>query len=69
MKLGPAKISTSWDWWRYLYVTGNYGGLFRNKKHLKGGRWGFYILGFEFGNRDPGNWFGTFLNKVGLWPF
>lgn len=31
-------------------------GLFRNKDGVIGFRWGFYVLGFEFGNRNPGTW-------------
>jgi len=52
-----------------MYRSKNYFGLFRNKKGVIPGRWGFYILGFEFGNRNPGSRFGTWLYNHGLWPF
>lgn len=59
----------NYTWWRYLWLTGNYCGLFRNSKDVIPGRWGFYILGFEVGSRNPGDKFGCFLKRVGLWPF
>lgn len=44
-------------------------GIFKNCPGIIPGRWGFYILGFEFGSRNPGNQFGAWLKKVGLWPW
>lgn len=44
-------------------------GLFTNKDGIKPGRWGFFVLGFEFGSRNPGNWFGVILQRIGLWPW
>ena len=51
----------SWDWWRYMYLSGHYCGFFRNTRckkwhdgKLLPWRWGFFILGFEFGDR--GSW-------------
>jgi hypothetical protein len=42
---------------------------FRNRRGIVPGRWGFYVLGFEFGSRNSGNWFGVFLKRIGLWPW
>lgn len=44
-------------------------GVFRNLPHIVPGRWGFFILGFEVGSRNPGNRFGTWLKKKGMWPW
>jgi hypothetical protein len=68
MKLGPFLIS-SFPWWRTRCKSGDYCGLFRNKPGVISGRWGFYVLGFEFGSRNPGSRFGTWLHRHGLWPF
>jgi len=68
MTIGPISFSP-WFRWKYMYRSKNYFGLFRNKKGVIPGRWGFYILGFEFGNRNPGSRFGTWLYNHGLWPF
>lgn len=67
MKLGP--LYFSWSWSVFMYRSGDYCGLFRNREGVKPGRWGFYILGFEFGNRNPDNWFGRNLKRIGLWPW
>lgn len=55
--------------WRYHWVSRDYCGIFRNRDGVKPGRWGFYALGFEFGSRNPGHWFGVLLKKFGLWPW
>jgi hypothetical protein len=68
MKLGWIDIAP-WGWWRFMYRSRRYCGIFRNGDGVKPGRWGFYILGFEFGSRNPGNWFGVFLKRIGLWPW
>lgn len=44
-------------------------GLFHNLPGVIPGRWGFYILGFEFGSRNPGNRVGVWLKSHGLWPW
>jgi hypothetical protein len=66
IKLGPVTLC-SWRWWHYLWLDKSYYGLFRNKPGVIPGRWGFYILGFEFGSRQPGNKTGVFLKRFGLW--
>lgn len=58
-----------WRWWVYCYRSNDLCGLFRNRPGVKPGRWGFYILGFEVGSRQPGDKFGVFLKRIGLWPF
>lgn len=61
-----------WRVWKYM-MRRNWNerrvGVFRNLPHIVPGRWGFFILGFEFGSRNPGNKFGTWLKRVGLWPW
>ena len=57
---GHCRIHVSpWHMWRAIWrgAFGARAGLFRNKPGVVGFRWGFYVLGFEVGNR-----------KVGLWP-
>lgn len=56
-------------WWRVMWLTGNYVGIFRNRPWVNPGRWGFYILGLEFGSRNPGDRVGLFLKRHGLWPW
>jgi hypothetical protein len=68
VRLGPIVIS-NFSWWRFMYTTNNYCGLFRNRDGVLPGRWGFYVLGFEFGSRNPGNRFGVLLKRLGLWPW
>lgn len=58
-----------WNDWKYCWVTGNWFGVFRNSQNVVPGRWGFYIGGFEVGSRNPGDRFGTWLKRVGLWPW
>ena len=70
MRLGPVSISC--DSIHYAWImrdVNGYCGIFRNRRWIKPGRWGFWILGFEFGSRNPGNKFGIWLKHVGLWPF
>ena len=68
MRLGPVFVS-NWDWWKFMWRSRDRYGIFRNRPSVKPGRWGFYVLGFEFGSRSPGDWFGVWLKRVGLWPF
>lgn len=50
----------SWDWWHFVWHGDECVGLFRNKPgvvkwlpgHVMPRRWGFFILGFEFGRRS-----------------
>lgn len=59
-------------WWRYVIGMCHADravGIFRNLPHIKPGRWGFYIVGFEVGSRNPGNNFGMRLKRAGLWPW
>ena len=68
MKLGWIYIAPPLAWlvaWRSRERMG----IFRNRDGVKPGRWGFYILGFEFGSRNPGHWMGRFLKWAGLWPW
>lgn len=58
-----------WRDWVYRWKCKNYAGLFRNRKEVIPGRWGFFFLGLEIGNRNPGSRFGRWLKRVGLWPF
>ncbi len=54
----PVHVSP-WHIWRYLWAYGQYCGFFRNlpgvvkweEGRLLPRRWGFYILGFEIGDR------------------
>lgn len=61
-----------WRIWRWM-LRRAYGdarvGIFRNRPDVIPGRWGFFILGFEFGSREPGNGFGLWLRRKGLWPW
>lgn len=59
----------NWQWWRFMWKSRDYCGLFLNKPGIIPGRWGFYILGFEFGSRNPGNKIGVWLNSCGFWPW
>jgi hypothetical protein len=71
MKIGIISISPP-HIWRWM-LSSNFGdrriGIFKNKEGIIPGRWGFYILGFEVGSRNPGNRFGTWLKRMGLWPW
>lgn len=68
MKIGWLSITFDRVWWRWMWRT-EFCGIFRNKDGVKPGRWGFYVGGIEFGSRQPGNWFGAFLKRIGLWPW
>jgi len=73
MKLGPVDFGTRASW-KFAWVMrnakcGGWCGLFRNSMDVRPGRWGFYMLGFEFGSRQPGNRFGVWLKQIGLWPW
>lgn len=61
-----------WRIWRWM-LSENYSdpriGIFKNLPHVIPGRWGFYVLGFEFGSRQPGDRFGVWLKRAGLWPW
>ncbi len=61
-----------WRVWRWM-LSNSYGerrvGIFRNLPYVIPGRWGFFILGFEFGSRNPGNRFGAWLKRIGLYPW
>ena len=61
-------------WWKIQWVMrkspcGGLVGIFRNKPGIRPGRWGFYVWGFEFGSRNPGDPIGVFLKRVGPWPW
>lgn len=75
MQIGPVNIHVSpWHIWKAM-LTGRWPsdwkriGIFRNLPWIVPGRWGFFILGFEVGNRNPGQPFGQWLKRVGLWPW
>lgn len=68
MRIGPVTIASR-NWWLFMWRGRDYCGIFRNKPGSIPGRWGFYILGFEFGSRNPGNRFGKLLKKLRLWPW
>lgn len=57
------------EWWLYMWRSGDYCGIFRNRAGVKPGRWGFYILGLEIGSRNPGDRVGVWLRSVGIWPW
>jgi hypothetical protein len=68
INLGYIHINTNIGWWRFMWLTQPYG-IFRNLPHVRPGRWGFYVLGFEFGSRNPGDPVGVWLKNHGLWPW
>lgn len=55
---GHAKLGWApwWIWKAKWLSKGDRVGLFRNRIGVVGFRWGFCLLGFEFGNRSPGRW-------------
>ena len=70
-KIGPVWFG-SLGWWRYclhMRHADTLIGIFRNRPHIKPGRWGVYFWGIEIGNRNPGNSFGLKLKRAGLWPW
>jgi hypothetical protein len=58
-----------WQEWKVMWRSRDWYGIFRNKPGINPGRWGFFVLGFEFGSRQPNHWFGRTLRLVGLWPW
>lgn len=69
----PYFVSISgWRTWRWM-LHRDYGsdriGIFRNLPGVAPGRWGIFILGFEFGSRNPRDPVGVWLKKVGAWPW
>lgn len=73
MKIGPVYLAPLHIWhpnhWRVWLGDGPFY-VFRNLPHLIPGRWGFGFFGLiEFGSRNPGSKFGTWLKRVGLWPW
>lgn len=72
MKLLKLVSISPWHIWRWM-LSRNYResriGIFKNRSGVIPGRWGFYILGFEFGSRNPGNPVGVWLKSAGLWPW
>lgn len=63
-------VSFSWYWTLFLMgPNAKKFGIFRNKPGVKPGRWGFYVLGFEVGSRNPGDPVGLLLKRWGLWPW
>ena len=71
--LGPIHVAP-WRIWRWMMLSRSSFidrriGLFHNLPHVIPGRWGFFILGFEFGSREPGDKFGVWLKENGLWPW
>lgn len=48
---------------------GNRVGIFKNRSDVMPGRWGFYILGFEVGSRNPRNKIGVWLKSHGFYPW
>jgi hypothetical protein len=57
-----------WTWWKFMWHHGPIG-LFRNRKSVTPGRWGFYFFGIEFGSRNPGDKVGVWLKEHWLWPW
>jgi hypothetical protein len=68
MRIGYVKIAR-YEVWKYMWLSREFFGMFRNSRQVKPGRWGFYFLGFEFGSRDPGDKVGLFLKRIGLYPW
>lgn len=56
-------------WWYFVWKSGCWCGIFRNREGVIPGRWGWYLFGLEFGSRNPGDRVGVFLKRVGLWPW
>lgn len=52
MKLGWIYVGNRHHW-RYCWVMREWFGVFRNRPGVVGGRWGFYVMALEFGNRNP----------------
>lgn len=58
-----------WKWMLSREYPDKRVGLFRNLPHIKPGRWGFFIFGFEFGSRNPQDKIGVWLKEKGLYPW
>lgn len=65
LRIGYLRICKP-QWWLYCWRSRNYCGLFRNSPGILPGRWGFFVLGFEFGSRNPGDPVGVWLYQLGL---
>lgn len=71
LTIGPLFIGSAAHW-RYAWVMrrdNGWCGIFRNLPHVRPGRWGFWFLAIEFGSRNPGDRFGLWLKRWGLWPW
>lgn len=57
-------------WWKFCWHSPDSKiGIFRNLPHVMPGRWGFYILGFEVGSRNPRDPVGVWLKAKRLYPW
>ncbi len=67
------RVAPLWIWKALLFKRMNKRdrriGIFRNLPGVIPGRWGFFILGFEFGSRNPGDSIGVWLKNHGLYPW
>ncbi len=68
LKCGPISYSHSWSLFLWRGGDETYG-IFRNSREVIPGRWGWFFYGLEIGSRNPGNFFGVWLKRVGLWPW
>ena len=81
--LASGYVSFHWRWhlfvwrlWREDPVGEKLIGIFRNDRASRGypsfkpgGRWGFFVGGFEIGSRCPRDPFGCWLKDRGWWPW
>jgi len=56
----------SYTHWQVMWSSRKPCGWFLNSPEVRPGRWGFYVLAFEFGSRNPGDWIGVRLHRWGL---
>jgi hypothetical protein len=60
-------VSFSWRWHLFVWR------LWREDPHGEtfkpGGRWGFFVGGFEVGSRDSRDPFGCWMKDRGIWPW
>ena len=70
MRLGWISVH-SWSWWKFMWrMPATICGLLSQPPStVMPGRWGFNILGFEFGSRQPQDPFGVWLKNHHLWPW
>lgn len=68
VRLGYLRLSIRWSMFLLRSKSPKIG-LFRNSPHVVPGRWGFYVLGFEVGSRNPGDAVGKLLKRCWLWPW